>query len=250
MKSPKTQKKGVENVNRSFINYAHRGASEYAPENTMLAFNMGIEMGANGIETDIQLTKDRIAVLFHDDTLTRVTGEPGSVKDYTFAELQNFYVRKNGLKDRIPTLDAFFESFGRMNLTFAIELKVPGVEKLVADTVYRYGVQNKVVITSFLFDAICAMRDYAPELKCGFLTSDTSDPLLYDLRTKGFYEFCPRADITDNSSVDKWHRMGFNVRAWDVSNTELMERAYHAGVDGMTVNFPDKLDRYIRDRRK
>ena len=95
----------------SFINYAHRGASEYLPENTMFAFYTGIYMGANGIETDIQRTKDGILVLFHDDTLTRVTGESGSIGDYTLAELQNFSVRKNGFFRQDNHLGRFSDAF-------------------------------------------------------------------------------------------------------------------------------------------
>ena len=79
----------------SFVNYAHRGASEYLPENTLLAFYTGIYMGANGKKTDVQKTKDGILVLFHDDTLMRVTGQSGSIADYTFAQLQAFDVQKN-----------------------------------------------------------------------------------------------------------------------------------------------------------
>ena len=106
-----------------FINYAHRGASEYAPENTFLAFNVGIFMGANGIETDVQVTKDGIAVLFHDDTLDRVTGQSGSIYDYTFEELQNFFVVKNEYRDKIVKFDDFLKYFHFRDITFAIELK-------------------------------------------------------------------------------------------------------------------------------
>jgi len=70
-----------------FINFAHRGASSYAPENTMSAFYLGLRMGANGIETDIQRTGDGILVLFHDDTLDRVTGQSGKIADYTYEQL-------------------------------------------------------------------------------------------------------------------------------------------------------------------
>jgi hypothetical protein len=70
----------------SFVNYAHRGASTYAPENTFLAFYTGIYMGANGIETDVKMTKDGVLVLFHDSTVTRLTGAEGSVSDYTLEE--------------------------------------------------------------------------------------------------------------------------------------------------------------------
>ena len=82
-----------------FVNYAHRGASEYTPENTLMAFYTGLFMGANGIETDVQRCKDGTLVLFHDSTLLRVTGEAGSVEDYTFSQLQEFSVKKNGLED-------------------------------------------------------------------------------------------------------------------------------------------------------
>ena len=73
---------------QNFVNYAHRGASEYLPENTLLAFYTGIYMGANGIETDVQRTRDGVLVLFHDDTLQRVTGQSGCIADYTFEQLQ------------------------------------------------------------------------------------------------------------------------------------------------------------------
>ena len=71
-----------------FVNYAHRGASEYAPENTLLSFYTGVYMGANGIETDVQMTRDGVLVLFHDDTILRLTGAEGSVADYTLEELR------------------------------------------------------------------------------------------------------------------------------------------------------------------
>lgn len=66
------------------INYAHRGASEYAPENTLSSFYMGLAQGANGIETDVQRTKDGVLVLFHDGTLDRATDKSGKLSDYTF----------------------------------------------------------------------------------------------------------------------------------------------------------------------
>ena len=71
----------------------------------MASFRLGLQMGANGIETDVQRTKDGVLVLFHDDTLMRVTGQPGSVKDYTYDQLQTFSVTVHGQSDRIPTLE-------------------------------------------------------------------------------------------------------------------------------------------------
>ena len=224
-----------------FVNYAHRGASEYAPENTLLSFNLGIFMGANGIETDVQITKDGVPVLFHDDKLRRVTGEEGCIADYTFEELQSFNVKNNELEDKIMKFEDFLKIFGFRNLTFAIELKNFGTAKPVADLIRKYKLENKVVITSFKLEEIYAMREYAPELRCGYLTQNTSDELLCDLKKHGVEEYCPHAELVTKENVHHWHRMGFNVRAWGVADEEIMEAAYEAGVDGMTVNFPDRL---------
>lgn len=85
-----------------FVIYAHRGASHYCPENTMMAFYMGMQMGANGIETDVRRTRDGLLVLFHDETLTRVTGAEGSIADYTYDELQKLLVKKEICTIRFP----------------------------------------------------------------------------------------------------------------------------------------------------
>ena len=70
-----------------FVNYAHRGASEYAPENTMPSFELGLTMGANGIETDLQETKDGKIVMFHDNTIDDKSNGTGAIADYTYEEL-------------------------------------------------------------------------------------------------------------------------------------------------------------------
>ena len=232
-------------MNKTFINYAHRGASEYVPENTFLAFYTGIYMGANGIETDVQKTKDGILVLFHDDTLERVTGEKGAISDYTFDELQKFNVKKDAFIDKIVMFEDFLKKFAFRDITFAIELKFEGYEKEVADLIYKYKIEEKAVVTSFNFNCIAKIKEYAPALKTGFLTSDDSDETFRKMKDAGVFEYCPKAEIITKEKVDMWHKSGFNVRAWGVFDETLMKNAYDAGVDGMTVNFPDKLTELI-----
>lgn len=224
-----------------FINYAHRGASEYTPENTLLAFYTGVYMGANGIETDVQRTKDGILVLFHDDTLDRVTGESGSVRDYTYEELSRFFVRKGSLSDRIPTFDEFLRLFSFRDLSFAIELKQDDTEQDVADMIARYGIESKTTVTSFSLDRLKVMRSLAPHLRTGYLVRDISDELLQELKDLGIDEVCPHAASMTEEKSAKWHEAGFGVRAWGVKDEELMRHAYACSADGMTVNFPDKL---------
>lgn len=234
-------------MEQGFVNYAHRGASHYAPENTMLAFYLGIWMGANGIETDVQLTADGVPVLFHDNALLRVTGQPGSVCDYDLKDLQMFRVEKGKLFDRIPALQDFLEHFAPQALTFAIELKQPDAAPAVAELISRYGVQDRTVVTSFDYDAIMGIRQLAPEQRTGYLTGLIDDALLEKMRTDGIYQLCPKADMLTKDKVSRWHAMGFSVRAWGVSDEQLMRHAYDCGVDGMTVNFPDRLHEYIKE---
>jgi len=231
---------------KGFVNYAHRGASEYLPENTMLAFYTGIYMGANGIETDVQRAKDGTLVLFHDSTLARVTGEEGSVSDYTFEQLQNFRVRKNGFCDKIVAFEDFLQHFAFRDITFAIELKGAGVEEDTAALLRKYNLASKTVVTSFQLDYLTKFRRVAPEFQIGYLTSKVDDEVIAQLKALHAEELCPQAKLLTEELVQAWHEEGFRVRAWGVSSETLMQHACHCGADGMTVNFPDKLTAFLQ----
>ena len=233
-----------------FVVYAHRGASEYCPENTISSFDLGLEMGANGVECDIQRTKDGTLVIFHDDTLERVTGEAGSVSDYTLAELKKFNVKHGELTDKIPTFEEFLTRYAERDITFAIELKVDGTERDVADMIFKYGIERKCTVTSFELERLKKLHAYAPTLRIGYLAREINDGVTAKLIALGADEFCPEAKDVTAERVAAWHRLGFNVRAWGVANEELMKNVYDAGADGMTVNFPDKLLEYINQTKE
>ena len=233
----------------TFINYAHRGASEYLPENTMLSFYTGIYMGANGIETDVQKTKDGIPVLFHDDSLLRVTGVSGAVSDYTFDELQKFNVTKNGFCDKIVSFEDFLQHFSFRDITFAIELKAAGVEQDTADLLRKYAMAEKTVVTSFDLAHIRKFREIAPEFQVGLLTSVVNDEIISQLQQLHVQELCPKAALLTAGLVRQWHESGCRSRAWGVKTEELLRHAYDCGVDGMTVNFPDRLTRLLSAQR-
>ena len=101
--------------------WAHRGASGYAPENTLEAFKKAEKMKADGVELDVQLTKDGELVVIHDETVDRVSGEKGFVKDYTLKELKRLKVSKHmpsyDKKTRIPTLDEVFDLLKNTEMT-------------------------------------------------------------------------------------------------------------------------------------
>ena len=230
----------------AFVNYAHRGASSYTPENTFLAFYTGMYMGANGIETDVQMTKDGVLVLFHDNTITRLTGAEGSVSDYTLEELRQFTFEKDGLTDKIVVFEDFLKQFAFRDITFAIEIKRAGIESRIADLIRKYHIEGKCVVTSFKMDCIRAIKAYAPELHVGFLCKSVTEEILEELKQMGAEEICPRASIVAAEDVARWHRQGFNVRPYGAENEEIMRYIYDSLADGVTVNFPDKLYAYIQ----
>ena len=238
-----------------FVNYAHRGASDYAPENTMSAFCLGIEMGANGIETDIQLTRDGVAVLFHDDSLARVTGVDRLLSDMSLAELDSidFGVHICGEKyrgERIVTLSDFMRYFASRPLQLALELKGPMVEQITIDEVNQAGCRERTILTSFELDYLKQARKIDPDIALGYLTDDINDEVLNTLDSLKIRQICPRSDFVTREKTDYAKSRGFSVRAWGLANEQLMENCLAAGVDGMTVNFPDKLAERLKELKK
>lgn len=234
------------------INYAHRGASAYYPENTMSAFYAGLRMGANGIETDIHRTRDGVLVLFHDDTLERVTEGSGAVTDCTYEELLALTVcnRETGRRDKIVRFEDFLRYFSFRDLTFAVELKQDHVERETIELLEAYGMREKTVLTSFHFDNLRRAREIHPGYRLGGLTDLADEAALEQLRAIGAEEICPRAQTVRPEDVRRWHAQGLSVRAWGVYTPELMREMCRCGVDGMTVNFPDLLTACLQEGRE
>lgn len=228
-----------------FMNLAHRGASEYAPENTFAAFYLGLEMGANGIETDIKRTKDGVLILFHDDTLERTTTGKGCVGQYIYEELMQLDAGKHKsdkYKDeKIVSLEDFLKYFGAKDLHFAVELKDSFVEEDTLTLIKRYSVENKVTITSFNFDNLIRTRELDKNIKIGYLTGEINIETIEKLKEIGANQICPSAKSLSLEKVQWAKAQGFTVRAWGVKDEKLMLHVLNCGVDGMTVNFPDKL---------
>ena len=227
------------------INYAHRGASEYFPENTLRSFYAGLEMGADGIETDIQRTKDGVLVLHHDDTLRRTAGVDGCVCDYTYAQLLDMdfgaFKGERFAGEKIVTLDEFLRHFAAKNLTFALEIKQQGIEADVLACVEKHGCRDKVIITSFKWEAIEEVRRLDGTIRIGYLTREITPEVLGLLESHHMQQICPIIEMATAEGMALALGRGFSVRFWGVGNEALMHKAIALGGDGMTVNFPDKL---------
>jgi len=233
-----------------FVNYAHRGASEYAPENTQIAFDLGLQMGANGIETDLQETKDGHLVLFHDDRIDNKSSGTGTIRDYTLDELRQLdfgsWKGEAYAGTKIMTFEEFAERYFHLDLTFAIELKVLGIETKVLEVIHRYGVENKVFVSSFLFDALADARWADSSIRLTWLiTDEINAENIAKFRSIGGTQISPCASLATAEGIALAKQSGLSVRLWGVSDPELMKQVCSLDTEGMTVNFPDKLTEYL-----
>ena len=236
-----------------FINYAHRGASEYAPDSTKVAFDLGIKMNANGIETDLHKTKDGHIVLFHNNNLDGRSSGTGPLKDYTLAELKEMefgaWKDEKFKGEKILTLEEFAELYFHLDLTFALELKAPDCEKETLDIIKKYNIEDKVFVTSFFFEYLEKMRSLDENIRLGWLIGKTTEEQCRKLLTIKGSQICPQAGLTEKEDVDMINSYGFRTRIWGVSSIELMEKMCGFDIDGMTCNFPDKLYEYLKESK-
>ena len=229
-----------------FMVIAHRGASSYAPENTFAAFDLAIRMGVSHIELDVHFTSDGHVVVIHDDTVDRTTNGHGPVASHTLTGLQALdagsWFGKGFAGERIPVFAAVLERYkGRVHIHVEIKGHSPHLVERTVDLVREHAMERAVTITSFQRSSLEETRAYAPELPTGWLVGQVTDAIVADSRAMGLTQICPRATALTSELVQRLHAEGFVVRAWGVANEELMRQAVAAGVDGMTVNFPDKL---------
>lgn len=233
-----------------FMNLAHRGASHYAPENTMAAFYKGIELGANGIETDIRISKDGVVFLHHDKELDRTTNATGAPSDYTWKELQELdagsWYSPLYAGERVVSLEQFLHLFGRKSLLIVLELKDPDIEEPVLELINHYGIRDKVTLTSFKYDYIQAVRAKDATLKIGQIVKKIDEEAIGLLKEIGAQQICPKIQQLTAEDVVLAKLHGLEVRACGIkASEELMQHALNCGVAGMTINNPDALVRAL-----
>ena len=233
---------------------AHRGASSYAPENTLAAFDLALQMEVRHIELDVDVTSDSHIVVIHDDTVDRTTNGSGPVTSHTLAALRGFdagsWFGAQFAGERIPTFDEVLARYkGRAHIHTEIKGHSPSLSQRTADLIRKHGMEGEVTITSFQNVRLEEMRAYAPELPMGWLVREVSDPIIAQAHAMGVTQLCPRANAVTPELVRRLHAEGFVARAWGVTTEELMQQVVQAGADGMTVNFPDKLIAYLKSHK-
>jgi glycerophosphoryl diester phosphodiesterase len=237
------------------LNLAHRGANTLAPENTIVAFRKAVEVGADGIEFDVQLSKDAVAVVIHDEKLERTTDGSGLVKDYTLAELQRLDAGKWFADEfagaRIPTLDQVLDTFAGSDLVFNIELKsgiilYPGLEETVLKAVTARKLEDKAIISSFNHYSLVTCRELNQEVRIGMLyVAGLYEPWNY-ARSLGCYSVHPLFyHLQHPELVTGFREHNLPIYTWTVNETAYMEMMVAGGIEAIITDRPQDLKNII-----
>lgn len=238
-------------------NYAHRGASGYYPENTITSFEKAIELGCTGIETDVQMTKDGVLVLIHDEMVNRTTNGAGFVKDYTFSELSKldasswFSKEFKGL--RIPTLEELIYLTKGTDIMLNIELKTGviqynGIEEKVINTLYEHNMQNSIILSSFNHYSMAKCKSISNEIKTGLLYMEgLYQPEKY-ARTVNADALHPYYYAINKDLIGIIKNADIMINVFTVNDINYMKYFYENGVDGIITNYPDKLKKVMEEK--
>ncbi len=238
---------------------AHRGACAYAPENTMPAFELAKELGADGIELDVQLSRDGKLVVIHDEEIDRTSNGHGLVSGMSYDELCgfDFSAGKDGYKNtKIPLLEEVFEFASREGIFVNVEIKDSSFGKTfpIADKVIeaekKYKMTGNVTYSSFNHYILRYLKSVSTEIPVS---------ILYVGGFVDIWEYAKKLDcdgihphysaLADKEVVSECHKLGIKVRPWTVNSEEQINFAFDLGVDSIITNVPD-LAKKIADKKR
>jgi len=259
------------------LNIGHRGASGYAPEHTIPAYDLALEQGADYIEIDLQITADGVLVAMHDDTLDRTARGPaenctGLVSDKTLEQIKTCdvgswfnetypeYASDEYVGLQIPTLEEIFQRYGT-SVNYYIEIKNPDavpcgcMEEELLRLMDEYGLIEpaaqdwQVLIQSFSAESLQEVHALEPSLPLIqlFESAETSESIQASLAEVSTYAvgIGPSKTDVDAALVEAAHALCLDVHPYTVNEKKEMKALIRLGVDGMFTNFPDRLEKVL-----
>ncbi len=225
---------------------AHRGYSAKAPENTLAAFQLAMDTGADVIELDVTLTKDGIPIVIHDDTLNRTTNGKGLVLAMTLKDLKKLdagsWFNPSFSEEKLPTLEEVLQLVNK-KIIVNVEIKKESamkIEEKVLEIVSKYGMESMVFISSFAHNSLFKIKELNPEIPTGYLI----DHSINEIDQRNIEKLQPSAihlPINKITQADMDFALMYNipVRIYTVNNVAQMKRAQDLCVDGI---FTDQLE--------
>lgn len=247
---------------KEIVNIAHRGASGHAPENTIPAIEMAIDMGADMIAIDVHITKDGEVVVLHDEQVDRTTNGSGNVHDFTFEELQQLdagsWFSPEYAGEKIPSLDEALKHInGRVNCLIELKTKgdiyYQGFAKIVADIIEDNEAVDWCILESYDEKYLDEAHEYDPriQIKQILIGEDNTNLFTYFIRTRNLMNtrekhhyltaVNPPFEALSERRIFSLHARRLKVYTFLVDEKVDMIKAANMGVDGIITNFPDRL---------
>lgn len=255
--------------------HGHRGAGALRPENTLPAFEYAIDIGVDALELDLAVTKDDQLVASHDPVINAVIcsgpGQPRPIRTLTLAELRQWdcggkrnpaYPKQILVPGtRIPTLDEVFALATRGNFDFNIETKIfadrpeyaPTPERfaqLVLDSVRRHNLESRVIVQSFDFRTLHAMKVLAPGIRLSALYETGPDGFVDIARRAGAGIVSPQMKLVTPDQVKAAHAAGLQVVAWTANSRSEWEALAAAEVDAIISDDPAALIEFLKEKKQ
>lgn len=251
--------------------YAHRGGAKLRPENTVLAFDHGLSLGADGLEFDVHLSRDGVVVIHHDTTLDRTTNGHGPLAARTADELGELDAAYHftpaaqseggaasaresahpyrGLAGGVPRLDAVLRRYPSAPLIIELKVNEPELAHRTIDVVRAAGAVHRVALGSFGTRVLRAARAYEPAIRTGSSREETRLALYrswvrWPVRRPAYREYqvpeiAGTTRVVSPRFVQDAHEAGLAVKVWTVDAADDIRRLLSWGVDGIISDRPD-----------
>jgi glycerophosphoryl diester phosphodiesterase len=234
------------------ICYAHRGARLHAPENTLLAFDLAFDLGAEAIECDVQLSRDGRLVIIHDGTVDRTTEGTGYVAEQRFEELRALNAGYRwGMEQRIPTIEETLALVRARDGALNLEIKGESVAESVAtaeavEPVLRGlddGLRGRVLVSSFEHPAVLLLKERLPWLRVALLYGSEwrRRDLLTPALAAGAEAIHPAVALVSRALVEQAHAAGLHVNVWTANRWSTIRKLILWGVDGLFSDAPERV---------
>lgn len=234
---------------------AHRGASAYEPENTLRAFELAIQQGAQMIELDLHATRDQQVVVIHDFTLDHTTNLKGRVDQLTLAEIKQADAGKG---ERVPTLEETLDlTQGKVRLY--LEIKDPRAAAETLRTIRARQCQDEVMLASFDIELIRRLGEEVRDIELGvILGNETLNPAVryreafpwIALRRINYQTLCMEVRLCFGYLARRVKTNGKKLYVWTANDENQYARMTALGVDGIVTNFPDGLRDYLAQAKR
>lgn len=243
---------------------AHRGGARLAPENTLAAFRNALSLGVDAIELDIQMSRDGHLIVFHDNTLERLTDGNGNILDCDFSYLRSLNAAAHfpggwPTREQIPTLREVLKLVKERTRLF-VELKAsthdgqhgryPGLAPAALEDIRIVGMIDQVILISFDWDLLATVKELEPGVQTGILVSKEN----WNAQDKNaISRLCERALSLGCEWIDIHHLLltaeiaqeiqqaGLHLAIWTANTREDLQRCQELGVEALTTDCPDLL---------